>query len=186
MTSDALFGPDGTQLPDPMPVLPDPLVGPGTAAPAGQGQPVVPTTPAVPIPPGVDTSAMREAIRAALGDEPVVRRPVEEEPAPPPEEPLESLRTPPSGIPVQRPPQAPPQPPSAAQGGGQPQPGGPGPPAAQRPRPPALEQARSDHLTHRHRGSSGGGWIGCIVVLIFVAVVAYNLISALVDAFTGG
>ncbi|MGQ0776788.1 MAG: hypothetical protein ACT4NY_20615 [Pseudonocardiales bacterium] len=27
-TSSALFGPDGTDLPDPLPVLPDPLTGP--------------------------------------------------------------------------------------------------------------------------------------------------------------
>ncbi len=62
--SDALSGLDGTQLPDPLPTLPDPLAGPEQATwQAGSELP-----PFV-LPPLPDASAIREAIDAALGDD---------------------------------------------------------------------------------------------------------------------
>lgn len=218
MTGDALFGPDGTQLPAPLPALSDPLVTPGTAAASSRNGQAPAGTPfdaagldvnAVPLPASLDPSAIRDAIRAALGDEPTPDQ-SPAEPAPPPSPapasapPPESLLTPPSGIPVQlgRPPPPGPVQPSQAQPGrpsgtpvqlghppasppsglparpGQP----PGAPAARWPtdRPPRapLDQAR--------RSPSGGGWIGCIVLLIFIVIVTFNIVSAIVDAITGG
>lgn len=61
--SDALFGVDGTQMPE---LLPDPLAGPGR----GPGQPAAPLPPFV-LPPLPDASTFREAIAEALGDDPV-------------------------------------------------------------------------------------------------------------------
>ena len=60
--SDALSGLDGTQLPDPLPTLPDPLARPepGTWQAASEFPPFV-------LPPLPDASAIREAIAAALG-----------------------------------------------------------------------------------------------------------------------
>lgn len=60
--SDALSGLDGTQLPDPLPTLPDPLARPepGTWQAAPEFPPFV-------LPPLPDASAIREAIAAALG-----------------------------------------------------------------------------------------------------------------------
>lgn len=60
--SDALSGLDGTQLPDPLPTLPDPLARPeqGTWQTAPEFPPFV-------LPPLPDASAIREAIAAALG-----------------------------------------------------------------------------------------------------------------------
>jgi hypothetical protein len=224
VTSDALFGPDGTQLPEPQPVLPDPLVGPGTAGTTdlyGPATPQLPPTRPVPLPSGLDPAAMREAIRAALGDEPTMRQPpqptqqapvqqahsqqgqpqpgqpqhrpqpgqqqahpqqAQPQQAQPVEPPLDSLRTPPSGIPV--PPGYRQLPPAAARGAGPP-PQRPGVPLPVQRR-AAMQRAREPaHVTDR-RSPSGGGWIGCVVLLIFIAIVVYNLISALVDAFTGG
>ena len=62
--SDALSGLDGTQLPDPLPTLPDPLAGPEQATwqAAPEWQPLE-------LPPLPDASAIREAIAAALGDD---------------------------------------------------------------------------------------------------------------------
>lgn len=84
--SSALFGPDGTELPDPLPVLPDALTGPGPAD-------AVPTTagPGPVEPPAVDPE-MRAAIAAALAEDagpqrpPAVRTP-SRRPAPPPARP---------------------------------------------------------------------------------------------------
>ena len=69
--SSALFGRDGTELPDPLPVLPDVLTGPGPAE-------AVPASPGPgPVePPAVDPE-MREAIAAALDED------VSQEQAPP-------------------------------------------------------------------------------------------------------
>lgn len=62
--SDALSGLDGTQLPDPLPTLPDPLAPPeqGTWQAAPEFPPFV-------LPPLPDASALWEAIAAALGDD---------------------------------------------------------------------------------------------------------------------
>jgi hypothetical protein len=241
MTGDALFGPDGTQLPAPPPVLFDPPVSPGAfdqngqvsaGAPFDAAAPGVNAVPAaVPLPPGIDLSAMREAIRAALGDEPTARQlPVESPPRPAPEPPFESLLTPPSGIPVQlgRPPPSgipvqPGQPPvplsdPSIQSGQPPPPVPPPgagqspfpPPAAPMPTPPAAHSVQPGqpgqpvqrpgpsparwptdrparaHLDQARRNPSGGGWIGCIVLLIFIVIVTFNIVSALIDAITGG
>lgn len=62
--SDALSGLDGTQLPDPLPTLPDPLARPEH----GSWQ-ATPEFPPFVLPPLPDASAIREAIAAALGDD---------------------------------------------------------------------------------------------------------------------
>ncbi|HEX8759450.1 MAG TPA: hypothetical protein VF734_05625 [Pseudonocardiaceae bacterium] len=62
--SDALSGLDGTQLPDPMPTLPDPLAGPEQAT-----WQAAPEFPPFVLPPLPDATAIREAIAAALGDD---------------------------------------------------------------------------------------------------------------------
>lgn len=62
--SDALSGLDGTQLPDPLPTLPDPLARPEQ----GTWQ-VAPEFPPFVLPPLPDASAIREAIAAILGDD---------------------------------------------------------------------------------------------------------------------
>ncbi|HEU0087599.1 MAG TPA: hypothetical protein VFQ77_08105 [Pseudonocardiaceae bacterium] len=64
--SSALFGPDGTELPDPLPVLPDPLTGPERGA--SWELSTLPAPP--PPPPAPDVSAMREAISAVLAEDP--------------------------------------------------------------------------------------------------------------------
>jgi hypothetical protein len=60
-TSDALFGADGTQPPE---LLPDPPTGLGRGT--WQGAPELP----IYVPPVLDDSALREAIAAALADDP--------------------------------------------------------------------------------------------------------------------
>lgn len=62
--SDALSGLDGTQLPDPLPTLPDPL-----ARPEHNSWQAAPEFPPFVLPPLPDASAIREAIAAALGDD---------------------------------------------------------------------------------------------------------------------
>jgi hypothetical protein len=74
--SDALSGADGTQLPDPMPVFPDSLAAPETR----RDQDVFGSEP-VGLPALPDERAVREAIAAALGDEPPAR--AQRGPAPP-------------------------------------------------------------------------------------------------------
>jgi hypothetical protein len=63
-TSDALGGADGTQLPEPLPVLADPLTGleRGTWR-------DVPELPLLALSPLLDASALREAIAATFGDD---------------------------------------------------------------------------------------------------------------------
>jgi hypothetical protein len=63
-TSDALCGADGTQLPEPLPVLADPLTGleHGT-------WPDVPELPLLALSPFLDASVIREAIAAAFSDD---------------------------------------------------------------------------------------------------------------------
>ncbi|HSL07046.1 MAG TPA: hypothetical protein VK887_03615 [Pseudonocardiaceae bacterium] len=77
-TSDALGGVDGTQLPEPLPVLVDPLTG----LERGTGR-EVPELPLFTLPPAPDLSAMREAITAALSDHPTddPTGPVDQHPA---------------------------------------------------------------------------------------------------------
>lgn len=63
-TSDALGGADGTQLPEPLPVLADPLTGPehGTWR-------DVPELPLLALSPFLDASVIRDAIAAAFSDD---------------------------------------------------------------------------------------------------------------------
>src|SRR5918997_570135 len=61
-TSDALFGVDGTQAPEP---LPDPPTGLGRGSWRG-----APELPPMSLPPVPDERVLREAIAAALGDDP--------------------------------------------------------------------------------------------------------------------
>ena len=77
-TADALGGLDGTQLPEPLPVLVDPLTG----LERGTGRDV-PELPLFTLPPAPDLSAMREAITAALSDHPTddPTGPVDQHPA---------------------------------------------------------------------------------------------------------
>lgn len=68
-TSNPLFGVDGTELPDPLPVLPDPLTGPQRSV--WQDAPAVSS---VPLPPPVpEVRAMREAIDAVFAEGPAAR-----------------------------------------------------------------------------------------------------------------
>lgn len=62
--SDALSGLDGTQLPDPLPTLPDPLAWPEQST-----WQAAPEFPPFVLPPLPDASAIWEAIAAALGDD---------------------------------------------------------------------------------------------------------------------
>lgn len=64
-TSSALFGVDGTQLPEPLPVLADPLIGPLRSP--WLDTPVLP--PPVPLPAAPDPRALREAMAALFGAE---------------------------------------------------------------------------------------------------------------------
>jgi hypothetical protein len=77
-TADALGGLDGTQLPEPLPVLVDPLTG----LERGTGRDVS-ELPLFTLPPAPDLSAMREAIAAALSDYPTddPTGPVDQHPA---------------------------------------------------------------------------------------------------------
>ena len=77
-TADALGGLDGTQLPEPLPVLVDPLTG----LERGTGRDVS-ELPLFTLPPAPDLSAMREAIAAALSDHPTddPTGPVDQHPA---------------------------------------------------------------------------------------------------------
>lgn len=88
MSTDALFGPDGTQPPDPLPPLPDPLVGGGAWDSA-----VLSVQPSVK--PPVQPSP-------ASFQRPPPPRPKPPPPPPPPrpKPPADAVRTPPSGIPV--------------------------------------------------------------------------------------
>jgi hypothetical protein len=187
-----LFGPDGTELPEPPPVLPDPLLGatgaestgPTSAQPPDLNQRWAP-------PPNpaqtAEAERLRRAIAAALGEP--------EEPAPPsrsvqPPPPIQpppiqpapfepEPKTPPAGIPL----------PTAAQF--QPVP----------PVPPLPRQAHAQRLAQGWRAPRrqrnpliqeritrpGSAWVGCLVVLIFFVAVAFNavqtLIGALIDLF---
>ena len=148
--SSALFGPDGTQLPEPEHALPDPLVAPTAtgawAAPSPFSLPPLPPMPDI------------EAIRRSLIEE------------------AQSLPTPPQGFPAQ-PVYAPPAFDAA-------------PPTQQRPPPPPSvadqfepygrrrRKEPRNPLIQRRRGS--GGWIGCVVALVFLVAIGFNLVQALV------
>ncbi|HET8643313.1 MAG TPA: hypothetical protein VFM37_15350 [Pseudonocardiaceae bacterium] len=189
MSTDALFGPDGTQPPDPLPPLPDPLVGGGAwdSAVLSAQPPVKPSVqPSVrpPVQPSSasDATGLRDAAWSAFAGQPTERRfqrpppprpkppppplPLPPPPPPRPKPPADAVRTPPSGIPVQSFPEP--------------------APASSRPASSSLAQPLAPlpapSPTVQQRGS---GWIGCIVVLIFFVIVVVNIVSGIVDAIFG-
>ncbi len=125
--SDALSGLDGTQLPDPLPTLPDPLAGPEQSTwHTSEFPPFV-------LPPLPDASAIREAIAAALGDNygdtaPAADQDLDPAPAPQateqPDAPQPNVGVPPPSATSSGEPAAPPTPPAGAPAGGSSRTGG--------------------------------------------------------------
>ncbi|MGH4013148.1 MAG: hypothetical protein ACRDSL_04295 [Pseudonocardiaceae bacterium] len=180
--SSALFGPDGTELPDPLPVLPDPLTGPER----GEWRDA-PTIPPVPLPAMPDARAMREAILAQLGEDP---------PAAPSSSTAETRPVPHPGahpqtagvgaFPYQRPL---PRPVGSATMGGPAAPGShrppvSGPPRALSPVPPAdLRRRISRELpAGLPTRLAGGVRTGCVITLIIFGVVAFNIIAGFMQS----
>jgi hypothetical protein len=176
-----LFGPDGTELPEPPPVLPDPLLGPAREPPPEVDQR---WTPPAPTPAQTaDAEQLRRAIAAALG-EPEESLPVQPPPpvaapplAPPPIEP--EPKTPPTGIPLPTSPTAqfqpvPPVPPLPRQAPPQrPVPAWRGTRSPRRQRNPLIQE----RITR-----PGSAWVGCLVALIFFVAVAFNAVQAFIGA----
>lgn len=165
-TSSALFGADGTQLPDPLPVLPDPLTGPERSP----WPDTAPTSP-VPLPRMPDGRAMRAAIAAVLADEPAAQ----------PGGTAPNRSAPPVAIPPASAPQvsaprvsAPQRAPVPA---GQPRPFTPFPLPAD-----LRRRIRQDSARQLQSRSSGGVRTGCIIALIIIGVVAFNIIAAIVQS----
>lgn len=156
---DALFGLDGTQLPDPPPVLADALTG-------SQPDPWqdIPTVPPVPLAPALDVRAMQDAINAALGPNPAA--------APAPAG---------AGAVVRRRPVVPqPVVPAGSQGPGRPVPHRPQAPVPARVFAPARALAPADLRRRVVRDfppgrpqarSVAGSRTGCVVALLIVGVV---------------
>ena len=164
---DALFGPDGTQLPDPLPVFPDALTGPAAVArDQDRGEPLL-------LPPAPDAGAIQEAIAAALADDPVPAPP-RRRPPPPSPAPVRmsaSRRTPGPRPPAPVPPMAglermPPPIPYRTSGAGRPRQVDPAPAGRYR-------RARPERSSRRNTG------IGCVVVLIVLALMVFNLLAQL-------
>ncbi|MCA1671693.1 MAG: hypothetical protein LC799_05660 [Actinobacteria bacterium] len=167
-TSDALCGADGTQLPDPLPVLPDPLTGPEHSSWRD-----TPEIPPVPLPPVPDGRAMREAIAAVLG----------EDPAAPAGTASRSPQTHPQAVPV---PGRPPVPtPHRLQVPAPHRPQTSAPPRAFTPIPPPADLRRRigrESAGPLQSRSSGGVRTGCVIALIIVGVVAFNIIAGAVQS----
>lgn len=161
-TSSALFGADGTQLPDPLPVLPDVLTGPEHSAWLDS-----PEISPVPLPPLPDGRAMRAAIAAVLADDPAAAPGRAARTAP-----GRAARNPPARrVPAaQRPPA-----PAGTSRTFTPFP----PPADLRRR---IRQESARQLQSR---SSSGVRTGCIIALIIIGVVAFNIIVGIVQWVSG-
>ena len=164
--TDALFGPDGTQPPDPLPVFPDALTGSAVVArDQDRGEPLLPPAP--------DAGAIQEAIAAALADDPVPAPP-RRRPPPPSPAPVRmsaSRRTPGPRPPAPVPPMAglermPPPIPYRTSGAGRPRQVDPAPAGRYR-------RARPERSSRRNTG------IGCVVVLIVLALMVFNLLAQL-------
>lgn len=172
-TSSVFFGADGTQLPDPLPVLPDALTGPEHSRWADD----IPELAPAPLPPMPDGRAMREAITAALGDAPQAPPPAPAGHGPPGQAPYRPL------VPV------PYQPPGPVAPRAQPAtPARPTLPRAVAPTAPGGElRRRSGPESARglQTRSSSGVRIGCVIALIIFGVVAFNIIAGLVQAVAG-
>lgn len=161
MTS-ALFGPDGTQPPEPDPVSSDALWGPASGITSTAPLPGLPL-PGLPLPAAAPTVA------------PVV--------APPAIDPQAPRRR--GGAAQSAGPRPPPQPSYAYQ---------PPPPPGYLPPPQSARLARqaqtrpqrplaapeSDLIRARRAGS--GGWVGCVIGLIFLVALLFNPVRALVEA----
>jgi hypothetical protein len=197
MTS-ALFGPDGTQPPDPEPALPDALVGPSRTGPPGGYEPSGPSTAplaGLPLPP-LDRDAVQRAINAAMADAqtPAGGLPVQRFQPQRAPNPYASLPPPPSGY---RPPPPRQQPPRSQPQRQQPQ--RQQPPRQQGPRQPQRQQQTRPQTPQRPQGRRQGrrrepdnpllqarrargpsGFVGCIVMLIFVVAIAFQPLAALV------
>ena len=186
--SSALFGPDGTQLPEPEHALPDPLVAPTAtgawAAPSPFSLP--------PLPPMPDIEAIRRSLIEEAQSLPTPPQGFPAQPvyAPPAFDAAPGYRpapgfdaqpgfhaAPPPGVPAFQPGVRRPPPPVA--------------PSTQQRRPPPLSVADQlepygrrrrkeprNPLIQRRRGS--GGWIGCVVALVFLVAIGFNLVQALV------
>lgn len=155
--SNALFGPDGTQLPDPLPVFLDPLTGPEP------GTPDLP--PVLPVP---DASAMGAAIAAAFGAGPAGPGAAAASPHPPATFPHRQPAPPVVWQPLPRGPagSVPHRPPLSA------------PSRTFRPIPPADLRRGHDR---RRPGSSVGTRAGCVIALIVFGVVAFSIIAGIID-----
>lgn len=189
-TSSVLFSADGTQLPDPLPVLPDALTGP-ERSPWRDG----PEIPPVPAPPVPDGRAMREAIAAVLGEDPAAPKATT---APPPQAGAHlQAGIPPraGGWPQQRPlPHPVGQPPLRGPAGSAPH--RPAIPAPQHPQAStlagALKPVTAADLRRRpgrdfpaggQQGRSAGtARTGCVVVLIIFGVVAFNILAEIAQS----
>lgn len=199
--SSALFGPDGTELPDPLPVLPDALTGPGLAE-------VVPSTagPRPVEPPAVDPE-MRAAIGAVLAEDTGPERPpavrTSHRPAPPSARPPQRGAPPDwhhagppdwrHGAPQLAPsmarglPQVPGAPPLGSTPAIQPPLAGParqtgsgGRLTAPGPGDSARRYRRASAVPSRSRGGSNAGWL---VLLLILAALVYSLVIELTGGF---
>jgi hypothetical protein len=170
MSTDALFGPDGTQAPEPLPVLPDPLVG----MPSDFTGPTEPP-PAASVAQAPDLTDLRKAVRSAAADDPPRRqrpRPQQPRPVRGPAPAAGAGQMSPSGFTQQvsyqpthapAPHATPTQPPST-------------PPAH------ALPRRAEPQPVAYATGERRGGWIGCIVALIFIVSMLFGIVDAIVDA----
>lgn len=172
--SDSLSGADGTQLPDPMPVFPDSLTAP-TVSSDPNGDRFDPVALAA-LP---DERAMREAIAAALGEQPADQAP---------------LATPraPGGGPGQRPPSRPgagtlrptSRPTTQASQSG---PGGSGRSGVSGPSGSYLPVAPADlrrRISRDMAGSLPRGWrpSGCVITLIVLGLVVFSFLAGFVES----
>jgi len=227
----ALFGPDGTQPPEPEAVLPDALLGPGwfsmTAPDTVDGEPTPPT--GIPVQPPSGPSRPSASVqrpsrpsprlspsearrRSGPSTAPQPRLPLQPPSQPQAFQPQPPLRPEPLQ-PALRPQPYQPQPPLRPRPPSTPRPSPPAdrrpsPPVDRRPPPPpgfspsavapptgrrlaaqqgaALPTGRrrldSTNPLIQKRRSTGAGWIGCLVVLIFVLAAAIGVLQSLIDA----
>jgi hypothetical protein len=198
-TSDALFGVDGTQSPEP---LPDPPTGLGGGTWRG-----APELPSMYLPPVLDDNALREAIAAAFAEDPT--EPVDQDLAAAPVESGESSAPQPGGLPapsVGPASQATGQPPASAESRSSPlipplfpsAPSRPRRPVGQRYRPPMAAAFRKPvppaDLYRRvgpdrpsvPRSSPGNLALGAglFVAFIIAAVLVYNIIIGFLESIS--
>lgn len=178
---DALFGVDGTQLPDPLPVLADPLTGPEQAT-----WRTPPTVPPAPLLPALDVGAMHEAINAVFGEglaAPVVR-PTAAIPVNAPRSGAAAQARPVGAVLRPRVPHPVEPPPARA---GRPVPRRPLIPTPARAIPPADLRRRinRDLLgARRQTRSAVGTRPGCVIGLFIFGVVAVNVVAGIVRSLS--